>query len=269
MEEYNTILNQISKDLKLINSKLKNWNLNYYLIQKNRYISDLQFFKFYYKSGEILEVGSLPCHFTALLKLLGYSVTGLDLNPNRAKEFIEKYNLTVIKCDIENEKIPFEDNKFDFIIFNEIFEHLRINPIFALKELNRVLKSNGIMMLTTPNLYSIIKIIAYLSGRGFNDPYTEFEKLYTLGHIGHIREYSTKEVKKFLENTGFKIIEIKYRKYEMNRKYIFDIIEKEIGSTKAKLTSLPLKILDLLLDIFYKINPRWRPMQMIMCKKEV
>lgn len=269
MEDYNKILTEIRGDLKLVDSKLKEWNLNYFLAQKNRYISDLQFFKRYYKCGEVLEVGSLPCHFTALLKRLGYSVIGLDLNPNRAKEFIEKYNLTVIECDVENDKIPFENNIFGFIIFNEIFEHLRIDPISTLKELHRVLNRDGIMMLTTPNLYSLVKIIAFLSGRGFNDPYEEFEKLHTLGHVGHIREYSTREVKKFLGNTGFKIVDVKYRKYEIDRKFIKTVIEKEVGLAKAKLAGSPLTILDLGLDLCYKINPRWLPMQMIICKKEV
>jgi len=269
MEEYNKILTEISRDLNLIDSKLKEWNLNYFLTQKNRYISDLKFFKQYYKCGEILEVGSLPYHFTAILKQLGYPIIGLNLNPNRAKEFINKYKLNIIECDVENEKIPFGDNIFGFIIFNEIFEHLRIDPIFTLKELYRVLNRDGVMMLTTPNLYSLVKIIAFLSGRGFNDPYEEFNKLHSLGHVGHIREYSTREVKKFLENTGFKIIDVKYRKYEIDRKFIFKSLEKEIGPAKARLTRLPLTILDLGLDLFYKINPKWRPMQMIICKKEV
>ena len=64
----------------------------------------------------------------------------MDINPDRSKHFIEKYNLDVKKCDIENEKIPFENDWFDFILFNEIFEHLRIDPIYTLREVNRVLK---------------------------------------------------------------------------------------------------------------------------------
>ena len=128
----------------------------------------------------------------------------MDINPDRSKHFIEKHNLDVKKCDIENERIPFENDWFDFIIFNEIFEHLRINPIYTLKEVNRVLKPSKIMMLTTPNLYSLINIVSFFLGKNINDAYEEFEKIHSLGHAGHIREYSSKEVKRFLIDTGLK-----------------------------------------------------------------
>ncbi|MFO8016853.1 MAG: methyltransferase domain-containing protein [Candidatus Woesearchaeota archaeon] len=121
--------------------------------------------------------------------------------------------------------MPFKSNTFDFIIFSEIFEHLRIDLISAMREINRVLKPKGILMLTTPNLYSLPKIIMFNLGRGFNNPYHEFEKLNRLGHMGHIREYSTREVKQFLNNTGFRALETKYESYDkVNKRFIGPII---------------------------------------------
>ena len=60
------------------------------------------------------------------------------------------------------------------------------------------------MMLTTPNLYSLINIVSFFLGKNINDAYEEFEKIHSLGHAGHIREYSSKEVKRFLIDTGLK-----------------------------------------------------------------
>ena len=240
-KNYDKLFKVIEKELNMIDPNLREWNFNYFSAHKNRYASDLEIIESYYTKGEILEVGSVPCHLTYCLKKLGYPVIGLDLNPNRVKSFIEKHNLTVIKCDIEKDKLPFEANKFGLIIFNEVFEHLRIDPIFTLKELNRVLKPGGIMILTTPNLYFLGKIIRFLIGRGFNDAYTEFKKLHTLGHMGHIREYSTKEVKQFLENTGFKVIKIEYKIYNK--------------------TKIPF------LGLACRIIPKWRPFQVIISKK--
>ena len=96
-------------------------------------------------------------------------------------------------------------------------------------------------MLTTPNLYSLDKIIRFLLGKGFNDPYEEFKKLYTLGHMGHIREYSTYEIKKFLEKTGFNVIHVIYKYYNKSRNPI--------------------------LDTGYSLIPRFRPFQIVICKK--
>ena len=128
-------------------------------------------------------------------------------------QFISEKELKVLKCDIENTPLPFETNEFGFVIFNEIFEHLRINPITTLNEINRVMSRGGILMLTTPNLYSIRNIVNFLLGRGFDDPYHEFMKLYKLGHMGHVREYSVKQLKKFLVNTGFESTYVTLKSY--------------------------------------------------------
>jgi hypothetical protein len=34
-------------------------------------------------------------------------------------------------CDIETQKLSFADDSFDAVVFNELFEHLRINPCSA------------------------------------------------------------------------------------------------------------------------------------------
>ena len=48
-------------------------------------------------------------------------------------------------------------------------------------------------------------MLKFLLGRGFNDPIAEFGKLRSLGHMGHIREYSTREVRRFLHASGFRV----------------------------------------------------------------
>lgn len=100
--------------------------------------------------------------------------------------------MTVLKNDIEYEGIAFGDNSFELVIFSEILEHLRIDPLSTLREILRVLTPGGTLILSTPNLYSIGCIIKFNTGRGLNDPYREFEKLHSLGLI---RIYSAGEVK--------------------------------------------------------------------------
>ena len=41
--------------------------------------------------------------------------------------------------------------------------------------------------------------------------YAEYQKLEKLGHMGHVREYTTTEVIQFLRNIGFEISGIIYR----------------------------------------------------------
>jgi predicted SAM-dependent methyltransferase len=44
----------------------------------------------------------------------------------------------------------------------EVFEHLRIDPIFRARELRRVLRPGGRLLLRTPNLQSLQEIYSFL-----------------------------------------------------------------------------------------------------------
>ncbi|KPN29438.1 hypothetical protein SY89_00151 [Halolamina pelagica] len=46
--------------------------------------------------------------------------------------------------------------------------------------------------------------------------YSQYRKLETLGHMGHVREYSRKELLEFLNHTQLEISEAKYTSFNMN-----------------------------------------------------
>ncbi|MDA9981884.1 class I SAM-dependent methyltransferase [Gammaproteobacteria bacterium] len=165
--------------------------------------------------SSILEMGSVPLVLTTALFKCKYEVTGCDIAPERYSSTIEAVGLKVIQCDIERERLPFEDNTFDAVVFNEIFEHLRINPVFALDETLRVLTPEGTLMLSTPNLKSLAGIWNFLfRGKAYScsgDIYEEYRKLEKFGHMGHYREYTTTEMIDCLEKVGFLLTEVIYR----------------------------------------------------------
>ena len=202
---------------------LYEWHTNYVKNHKRRIAFDLDIVSEQVSEGSsIIEFGAVPLIFTAALSATNYSVTGVDIAPERYRETIDKLGINVAKCNIELEKLPFENNSFDTAIFNEIFEHLRINPIFTLSEVLRVLKPGGVLMLSTPNLRSIAGIINFLRhNRSFSctgDVYTQYGKLEEVGHMGHVREYTTTEVAEFLEKIGFEITAVVHRGSFASRK---------------------------------------------------
>ena len=190
---------------------------DYFLAHRNRYLDDLRTVAELHTRGRILEVGAYPFFFTAMLSAFGLPVVGVDLHPFRALDPVQRYGLEIVACDVETGHLPFRDGTFDLLIFNEILEHLRVDPLFALSEANRVLAPGGVMLLTTPNLYFIKTVLKFLAGRGFNDPVGEFGKLRTLGHMGHVREYAPREVRRFLEASGFTVQHHAFKQYQVPR----------------------------------------------------
>jgi len=205
-----------AKSLSPERNNLSEWHDSYVSNHKLRIALDLDIAKEKVTQGSsILEFGSVPLLFTTALSASNYNVTGIDVAPERYKSTIDKIGIEVIKCDIETETLPFADNSFDAVVFNELFEHLRINPVFTLSEVLRIMKPGGTMMLSSPNLRSLNGVFNFLvRNRAYScsgNTYAEYQKLEKLGHMGHVREYTTKEVIEFLENSGFIVTEVIYR----------------------------------------------------------
>lgn len=242
------VIDSLREDLDLADDKTKAWNYKYFYDQKNRYIYTLKLIEKYFTSGKVLDIGSVPCQFLRILSKLGYDVIGLDVTPDRVEKFNKKHSLNVLKCNIDFEKIPVESNTFDLVLFLEVIEHLRINPITTLREIKRVLKPNGIMILSTPNLYALHTITRFITGRGLFDAYKEFDKLEKYGHMGHSRLYHRKELKEFLTKTGFEVLESRYVFYGYSPKIC--------GASGV------------IANIIYLITPlSMKPYQIAVCKK--
>ncbi|MEO6613346.1 MAG: methyltransferase domain-containing protein [Chitinophagaceae bacterium] len=93
-------------------------------------------------SGVLLDFGCGSKPYRPIIKVDKY--IGLDFeNPghNHANEDIDVY--------YDGKSIPFADNYFDSVLCSEVFEHL-FDLESTLKELNRVLKKGGKMLVTCP-----------------------------------------------------------------------------------------------------------------------
>ena len=215
------------------NGPARAWHVNDLYNHERRYLADLSMIARLAPTGTVLEIGAAPCHMTALLKLHGYRTVGVDIDPDRVGDLIERFGLDVRRCDIERSPLPFADESFACAMLCETFEHLRIDPAFVLSEINRVLEPGGALLLTTPNVYSLPSFGRYLLGRSIADPVQEFGKLRGVGHMGHVREYSANEVARFLKVSGFGVQGLDYRSH------------RHLRSRRGKL-----------LDVAYRIAPR-------------
>lgn len=193
-------------------SDLQDWARTYASSHATRLAFDLDLTRQHVKPGaSVLEVGSVPLLLTGALQKSGYRVTGVDIDPSRYTEAIAALGLNVLRTNVETEGIPLPDSSVDCILFNEVFEHLRINIIATFRSLIRVLRPGGVMFVSTPNLRCATTLFRLtFSGYVFS-VYGPYSKLESLGHMGHVRLYTAAELAQFLTKMGLEVESVIYR----------------------------------------------------------
>ncbi len=127
---------------------------------------------------------------------LAYGNGSLRMSEESGKEF----ELAIQKVDLEKAPLPFGERSLDVITCFETLEHFRYDPIFVINEFNRVLKTKGRLILTTPNINSyhgLLRMLELKTPCSFSRYHPD-----RLG-IGHCKEYSIRELEELLRNCGF------------------------------------------------------------------
>ena len=113
--------------------------------------------------GALLDVGAGDGTLSARLRDEGFTVRAVDLFTHdfRPKDIeIRSANL--------NHGIPFADGEFTAAVATEVIEHLE-NPWFFVRELYRITKPGGVVVISTPNLANVFVRGWYaLTGRLYN-----------------------------------------------------------------------------------------------------
>jgi SAM-dependent methyltransferase len=136
-------------------------------------------------------------------------VFGIDIS-QKAIDLAKEAGVNAHKVDISYEKLPFENGYFDMVYMGDVIEHL-LNPDFAIKEVFRVLRSNGFLILSTPNLASWLNRLLLLLG--MQPRYSEVSTIKQFGRfgrqdfipVGHLRLFTYQALRQFLTYYQFKI----------------------------------------------------------------
>lgn len=136
---------------------------------------------------KLLDVGCGRGEFLKGFMRLGLDVKGVDISPE-ALEFNRDCDIKIV--DIENSKIPFEDNTFDIIYSKSVLEHFYY-PERYMTEVYRILKPNGILLTMVPEWESNYKI--YYDDYTHRTPFT----LISLGHIYLMHNFKSVQVERF------------------------------------------------------------------------
>lgn len=162
-------------------------------------------------NSRILELGAGRGFLTHLLKKwCKCHVHALDIKV-QVRRHIKANEIDYVKCNIEKERFPFRNKVFDHVICSEVLEHLVYSPPHMLKEVHRVLKDSGHLILTTPNCANLSRRLRLLFGKNVYPDYHTYYK--SSLYRRHNREYTVAEVKKLLTEHGFVIENAFYKNY--------------------------------------------------------
>ena len=100
--------------------------------------------------GRLLDVGCAAGTFlTGMQAIPGWDVEGVEVSSYAAELARSQFGLTVFNGSLEAANFPAAS--FDAITLWDVFEHLH-NPAGTLRELYRILKPHGILVMRLPNL---------------------------------------------------------------------------------------------------------------------
>ncbi|GEM_PF-5025286 len=174
------------------------------------YINLLKKIKIYNGGGKrLLDLGTASGYFLDVASKNGYLAEGIDLNISSVEEGRLR-GRKIKKSDLLNSSYPAES--FDAVTAFDFFEHL---PEKALKEnlmmIKKILSEKGVLAVITVNTASWW---AKIFGK----------KWHTWLPPEHISYFNYKNIRLFLENNGFEILEVKTVHKIFSLQYIFNFL---------------------------------------------
>lgn len=153
-----------------------------------------------------MEVGPGSCIYLPILAGLAREVVAADIEDaylqGAADIAAQHSNITLLRDDICQSKMP--DGHFDLILCSEVVEHIP-DSASAFKEMQRLLRPGGVLVLSTPQRYSTLEMtckIAYLPVIIDVVRWIYREPVLVPGHINLMTE---RTVTRQVEDAGFRI----------------------------------------------------------------
>ncbi len=145
--------------------------------------------------ARVLDLGCGVGSFSALLAARSIRVTCADVSEENVEAVRRRQpELTVVRADAT--ALPFDEDAFDAAVLMEVLEHVEDDRA-ALSELRRVVRDDGLLIVSVPNLAAPAPLLERLPLRSVHA---------REGPEHHFRDgYSPGELTDLLEDSGFRI----------------------------------------------------------------
>ena len=156
------------------------------------------------RKGKILEIGCGNCRNLIPFAKLGFECYGIDFSKkmlDQAKKFAVKNKVRIELKKADMTKIPYKKNYFDYVLHIASLHNLKTEKerIRSLQEAYRVLKPNGVVLLT---VWNKLQLRFLFSKKDVFIPWFIKNKKYQ--RFYHLFDYF--ELKGLIKETKFKIV---------------------------------------------------------------
>lgn len=175
-------------------------------------VSRIKIFKKYVDFNNICDVGCGEGLFLKALKDCGYkNIIGIEPSM-KISEFAKENELDIRNEAIENiDNSFFRENNIKMITMLHVIEHLK-NPLDLMMNIFKGLEKGGRLIIETPNMDSyLLKKLNYQ---------------YDLIYFEHLYYFNKKNIIRFLEKIGFKIIAVGGRDFDPDNMSIKESLRK-------------------------------------------
>lgn len=161
------------------------------------------------ESAKLLDIGIAYGFLPALISSESrWKCEGLEVGENIPAycKFAQQCGITIHEGLLGVKPLSFKDSTFDAVLLSEVLEHLRLSPPLIFRELNRILKPGGLLIVTTPNIARLTNIVKLTLGKNVVEEFPRDKETDNVTeYMTHIREYTMNEVCDLLLSYGFKV----------------------------------------------------------------
>ena len=220
----------------------------------------------------VVDLGAFPGTLLKCLRLYCREegrLVGIGLEgPEAFVEHLEAFRIEFLRANLDPivrtadplvealpRRMPLDDGAFDAAFCTEALEHM-LDPMYALREIHRVLRPGGLFLTTTPNLARLAnRIKLALFGHSINYPLRDSVPYGLTNWRPHMREYTMSEFTTLVAEAGFEILEQKYVDVNEDDDRLF----RNSSTLRLRLMKKALKVLTL--------RPSFRHILMLMLRK--
>lgn len=183
---------------KVLSIGLSDDNINEYIKNKQnfwtRYRTRLNLIQKYKAGGSILDIGSAGGIFLDYMQHEGYEVEGIEPSDSGVAS-AKRIGIPTIHGMFD--KVKVKKSKYDVVTWFDVIEHIT-NPQEQISKIHNLLKQDGILYITTPNVASLYSKLLRSRWPMYCPP-------------EHLILYSAKSLSQLLEGKGFMIKKVRTR----------------------------------------------------------